>query len=366
MAIQHEVTDTNKREEVSLKQMILKFREWYRYLLTRWLVIGVFCALGGVLGFLYGMFNKPKYAGELTFVLEDGAKGGSGGLASVAGLASQMGISLGGGASIGVFSSDNILEFLKTRLMVEKSLLSPIKINGKEISLADFYIDISGLREQWEDDPKMKGKAFHFPPSEKRGQFSREEDSVLFVLYKEIVKKDLTVNKPDKKTSFISVKTVSPSEVFAKAFTERLVKVAIDFYVDTKVQRSRNSVNVLQAKADSILELMNQKAYSAAETQDLNQNPIRQIARVKSDLVTRDKTVLQAVYAEVLKNLEMSKLSMSQEMPIIQIVDTPIMPLKKEGFRKLVGAALGVFIFGFLTVFILIIRKMISDVMKEA
>lgn len=364
MAIQNEVSASDKREEVSLKQMILKFREWYRYLLTKWMVIGICGLVGGVLGFVYGMINKPKYAGELTFVLEDGSKGG-GGLSAVAGLASQIGLNLGGGSSVGVFTSDNILEFLKTRLMVEKSLLSPVKVNGKEISLADFYVDISGMRDKWKNDPKMKGQDFHFLPSENRATFSREKDSVLGSLYMTIVKKDLTVNKPDKKTSFISVKTVTPNEQFSKMFTERLVKVAIDFYVDTKIQRSRNSVNVLQGKADSILALMNEKAYAAAETQDLNQNPVRQIARVKSDLVTRDKTVLQTIYAEVLKNLELSKLSMAQEMPIIQIVDTPILPLKKEGVRKLTGAVVGAFIIGFLTVLVLVVRKMIRDVMAD-
>lgn len=362
MAIQNELSGSNAREEVSLKQLILKISVWYRYLLSKWLIIGIIAVLGAALGFLYGMFEKPKYAGELTFVLEDGSK--SGGLSSYAGIASQLGVNLGGGGSVGVFSSDNILEFLKTRLMVEKALLSPVDVKGKVISLADFYIDISGMREKWKKDPGNQGKDYHFPPgNDQRTKFSREEDSVLASIYNQIVNKELSVNKPDKKTSFISVKTTSPNEFFAQIFTERLVKVATDFYIATKTQRSTNSVNILQAKADSILKLMNEKTYSAAINRDLNQNPVRQIATVNSELVTRDKTVLQTIYATVVQNLELSKLSMAQEMPIIQIVDRPIMPLKREGVRKLTATIIGGFIAGFLGAIFLIIRKLIKEVM---
>ena len=362
MEIQNEQSGSNAKEEVSLKQLILKISVWYRYLLTKWHIIGIITLLGAALGLLFGLFERPKYAGELTFVLEDGSK--SGGLAAYAGIASQLGVNLGGGGSVGVFSTDNILGFLKTRLMVENALLSPVDIDGKVISLADFYVDISGMREKWRKDPKTKGKDYHFPPSiDQREKFSREEDSVLASLYNQIVNKELTVNKPDKKTSFISVKTTSTNELFAQIFTERLVKVATDFYIATKTQRSSNNVKILQAKADSILKLMNEKTYSAAINRDLNQNPVRQIATVNTELVTRDKTVLQTIYATVVQNLELSKLSMAQEMPIIQIVDRPIMPLKREGIGKLTATIIGGFIASFLAVIFLILRKMIKAVM---
>ncbi len=53
------------------------------------------------------------------------------------------------------------------------------------------------------------------------------------------------------------------------------------------------------------------------------------MASIGSELAMRDKTVLQTMYGEVVKNLEISKIAMAQETPIIQIVDMPILPLEK-------------------------------------
>src|SRR5690606_40670425 len=62
----------------------------------------------------------------------------------------------------------------------------------------------------------------------------------------------------------------------------------------------------------------------------------RQIATVDVELAMRDKQLLQGIYIEVMKNLEVSKLSLLKETPLIQIIDRPILPLRKEspGDRK--------------------------------
>ena len=73
-------------------------------------------------------------------------KGGGGGLGGAMGLASSFGFDLGGGGG-GLFTSSNIIELMKSRLVVEKTLLNPVQIAGKEISLADYYIQINELKE---------------------------------------------------------------------------------------------------------------------------------------------------------------------------------------------------------------------------
>src|SRR3954467_9549239 len=117
-------------EEVSLKELLQKLVEWWRYLLSKWLVIGVFGIIGAGLGLTYALVKKPKYSAELTFVLEENK---SSSLGAYAGLASQFGLDLGGGGGSGIFAGDNILEFLKSRFMVEKALLSPVEVDGKII-----------------------------------------------------------------------------------------------------------------------------------------------------------------------------------------------------------------------------------------
>ncbi|MRG46931.1 lipopolysaccharide biosynthesis protein [Chitinophaga sp. SYP-B3965] len=352
------LTPISQENEVSLKNLIIKMQDWGKYLLFKWKLILLFGILGAGIGLAYAWFKKPKFVAELTFVMEDSK---SNPLAGYSGIASQFGIDIGGGSGGGVFTGDNILEFLRSRLMVEKTLLSPLNVNGKKISLADFYLDITEIRKNWASTSPIKNLSF--PPDADHRNFSRQQDSVLNTIWLSIIKENLQVIKPDKKLSFIAVRCISPDEIFSKVFTERLVKEATDFYVQTKTKRSKINVDKLQEKADSIEELLNRKTYSVAASQDLNRNPGRSVASVNTELASRDKAVLQTMYIEVMKNLEVSRMSMAQEMPIIQVVDSPILPLRKEKLGKLKSLIIGGFISGFLIVLFLMVRKLYKEIM---
>jgi uncharacterized protein involved in exopolysaccharide biosynthesis len=58
------------------------------------------------------------------------------------------------------------------------------------------------------------------------------------------------------------------------------------------------------------------------------------------------------VYAEIVKNLELSKTALAQESPTVQLLDTPEFPLKKNKLSKfkyaLMGFMGGFFILGFI------------------
>lgn len=348
-----------KEDELSLKDLILKIQHWIKYLRRKWILIFLCGFIGGSLGLGYAFLTKSKYTAQLTFALEDSK---SSPLAAYAGLASQFGIDLSGGSGSGVFSGDNILEFLRSRLMIQKTLLSPIMTDGKKQSLANFYIDINNLRESWGKNETLNN--IQFIPGQDRSSFSLQQDSILNEIYKRIIKNNLIVAKPDKKLSFILVQYTSDNEVFSKAFVERLVKEATEFYVATKTQRSKINVSKLQEKADSIEKLLNTKTYSLAASQDMNLNPARNMAAVNTELVTRDKVLLQTMYIEVVKNLELSKIAMNQETPVIQVIDTPILPLEDEKISKLKGLIIGGFLGGFLILCILIGKMLFKEIMS--
>ncbi|WPQ64517.1 lipopolysaccharide biosynthesis protein [Chitinophaga sancti] len=356
----NEVAGKVENEEISLKELILKIQEWWRYLLSKWIVVGIFGLVGSGIGLTFALFSKPKYVGDLTFVLEESSK--PGGLSSYAGVANQLGIdlsSMGGGTS-GLFSGDNVIEFLKSRLMIEKTLLTPINVDGKELSLAEFYIEFNEMRNGW--GPRLSD--IHFPVNPDRKKFTLLQDSILNSMYEMLIRGNLQIAKPDKKLSFIDVQTTSRNELFSKIFTERLVDEATTFYAMMKTRRSKANVDILQRKADSIEILLNRKTYSAAIAQDLNMNPVKSQASVGTELVLRDKVVLQTMFQDVVKNLELSKLTMSQETPIIQIVDTPILPLKKEKLGKTKGGLIGGILGGFLTISVLLVRRIYKKIME--
>lgn len=353
-----ETTITNNGE-ITLKELVAKIVAWLKFLWRKKLLLIGIALLGVGAGFLVAWKTPPSYVANLTFIMDEDE--GSP-LGAYSGLASQFGIDLGGKGQGGLLAGDNIIEFLKTRLIVERALLSPMKFEGKDISLAECYIRYTGMRKLW----KKLEKPFNveFPLNQPRSAFSLDQDSVLNIIQQTIVKKNLVVDKVDKKLSFISVEVKSPLQSFSKAFAESVVHEGISFYMDTKTRRTKTNVDRLQAQADSMKILLNRKAYSTAATQDLNINPARQVAAVSAELAMRDKAILQSMYGEVVRNLEMGKIAMTRETPVIQIIDTPILPLKVDRIGKMKAMIIGGFVAGVLAVMLITIIKFFKIVLN--
>jgi hypothetical protein len=346
--------------EVTLKDVILKFLEWWRFLLSKWKTIVLVGILGAVLGVAYSYIKKPLYVAELSFALDDD-KSSSGGLGAAAGLASQFGIDLGGGSVGGAFNGDNLMELMKSRLMVEKTLLLPVNIGNTQETLAQFYISFTKF---YKSNPGLKNVSFL--PGKDRTEFTLVQDSVLGVFYKNITKANLSVDKEDKKLSIITVKVTSENELFSKYFTELLVKNVSDFYIDTKTKKSSHNVSVLQHQTDSVRKELNSAITGVAATSDVNPNPnpALQIIRVPSQRRQVDVQANIAILTELVKNLELSKMSLRRETPLVQVIDRPILPLEKVKFGRLKGIVFGGFIFSFLATFFLLARRLFGDLLK--
>jgi uncharacterized protein involved in exopolysaccharide biosynthesis len=362
MTNEQEKNDTN--DEVSLKELILKLREWWRYLwIKKWIIITAGIT-GGLLGFGYAFIKKPVYTATTTFVLESGDKGG--GLGQYAGVASMMGIDLGGVGG-GIFQGDNILELYKSRTMLEKTLFSPLDSISK-LSLIERFIEVNDIRKGWEKKPNLKNLVFKVENSSQSlndEKNKRLRDSVIAKVVESIRKNVLSVSKPDKKLNIIKVDTRSFDELFAKRFNEELVKNVNDFYVQTKTKKSLENVAILQHKTDSVRAVMNGAIYSAAAVSDAtpNLNPTRQVQRVAPvQRAQFSAETNKAILSEMLKNLEMGKMALLKETPLIQVIDKPVYPLEKEKKSKILTAIA----FGFFLSMLTIIYLALSRIIKNA
>lgn len=345
-----EPTLPQQEDEISLIELIQKLQSIVRFLWSKWWVILLAGALGGAIGVGYAFFQPIKYISKISFVVED-SKGGGGGLASLAG---QFGFDVGGGGGGSIFSGDNVLLFLKSESLCRETLFSAYDSSGK--TLVDRYAEVMKMKEGWEKDPKIGRIDF--------GNFvdkplPRMQDSLVQGMVSGILKNELLVGKPDKKASFIEVKTTMQDELLSKLFSERLVKIATDNYVESKTRTKALNVAKLQRKADSLAALLNDKTYSAAASQQslVDVNPALRTAPIAAEISSREKTMAATVFAEVVKNLEISKTMLSQETPVIQVVDQSSFPLEKERVGKLSSLMTGGFLAGFLVVLFLLARR---------
>jgi len=314
--------------------------------------------IGAALGLAYSFSSKPIYTATLSFALEDEKSGG--GLGGALGLASSFGFDLGGGGG-SIFTGSNLNELFKSRSMVEQTLLTPVNYNGKAISLAEMYIQENEWRESWENKPQFKN--IQFLPQSKRKDFTRVHDSIMGVMYSDISKTGLSVGQKDKKIAIITIDVNSTNELFAKYFTEALVKNVSDFYVDTKSKKARMNMAILQKQTDSVRGALNGAITGVAVANDntFMLNPALNVRRAPSARRQVDVQANTAILTELVKQSELAKVTLRKETPLIQVIDKPILPLKKEKFGKANGIVLGGILAGFLIIVVLIIRRVFKS-----
>jgi len=337
---------TNTGGEITLREFLGKIGSHGRYITRKWWIVAIFCILGVAGGLAYSVYKKPVYTAICTFVLEDGDKGGA--LGQYAGLASLAGIDIGGGGG-GLFQGDNILELYKSRTMIERTLLSEAEFDGKKELLIDRYVSFNNLLEKWKDDDDIPSINFQGDPD----KFNRKQDSIITDLVWKFNKKNLVVSKLDKKLSIIVVQVSGKDELFDQQFTKKLVETVNKFYVQTKTKKSVQNVVVLQHQADSVKAVLNSSIGGVASAIDAapNANPQLLSLRVPSQRKQIDVQASTEVYAEVVKNLEIAKISLREDVPLIQLIDQPVLPLENDHIRKPKAMVLG-FIFGFLLIII--------------
>lgn len=324
------MTNTQKEDYYTQSEILFHFKQFKGFVFKKWWVLGLSIIVGGVIGFYFYNKQQPKYKAETTFILEEKSSGGGG----LSGLAAQFGINVGGLSGGSMFSGDNILNILTSKKVVEEVLLSRVNEKGyNNKTLADIYLDYTGIRKGWQKNDAFK--SFNFNTSLEK--MSPIQDSILNNIYSSLIKKDLQAERTSKGGTIIKVKATAGDCAFARIITERLAEQASKLYLDVKTSNAQANIQMLQRRSDSLLSLLNRKSYTAAVSQPLDFNPGVKAAIVPVEIATRDKTVLATLYAEVTKSLEMSKLMLSQQTPVIQILDRPSMLLddNKKGLAFL-------------------------------
>lgn len=348
-----------ENDEISLRELLQKAKNWYVYLLSKWKIIILAGIIGGLLGVTYAFYKQPIYTATLSFALED-EKGSGGGLGSALGLASSFGLDLGGSGG-GIFTGSNLTELFKSRSMVEKTLLSPVNLNGKQISLAEMYIQENGWRGNWNRDPQLS--KIEFLPNANRKNFTRKQDSIMGKMYQNLSTSGLSVGQKDKKVAIVNIDVSSTNELFSKYFCEALAKQVGTFYVETKSRKARINMAILERQVDSIRGELNGAITGVAIANDntFNLNPALNVRRAPSARRQVDVQANTAILTELVKQSELAKVTLRKETPLIQVIDRPILPLAKERIGKIKGFITGSFLVGILAVFILIFRKFLRD-----
>lgn len=352
--------EVNINNEISLKTIISIIKDWLKYIKSFILKILLISLIGGCIGFFYAFTKSIEYSAKTTFILEEGKSMGSG-LGGLASLAGQFGVDVGNVSGGGLLSGDNILFYFKSPSLAREVLLSKFD-SLTNLTIADVYINEYDFGKKWAKNKKI-GKV-SFINKDNKINFSRLQDSLIQVLSEHIIEHNFTVSKVDKKAGFIDVVVTMNDELLAKKYCERIVQRVVEKYIGIKIQRQRATVEKLQSRVDSIATLLGKKTFIGASLQNssstMDINPLYKTqTNVEIESTIRDKTLLATIFASVTQNLEIAKFTLSQETPVIQIVDAPLLPLKQLKTSKLLYSLFGFLAFFLFTLVYIVLRRIV-------
>ncbi len=327
----------NNREstdELSLLKIIDTIKPVVRTLRVESKRISLIFALAFLIGFVYSYYFKTVlYKSELTFAIEDNTGSSANPLSGALGLASSIGLDIGGGSS-SMFASSNLIELFKSKRVVTDALLKTFSSSNK-LTYADYFIHHS-KEGAGNRDVAIKNKISYI--NYKLGE-NKLADSLLMILHKYIITQSLNVNQLDRKISIIKVSFTFSDESFAKMFCETLVNEISTFYIETRSKKAKQNVEILERQVDSVRSELNNALAGVAQANDntFNLNSALNINRVPSSRRQIDVQANTAILTELVKNLELGRLALRKETPLIQIVDNPNFPLERIGQKKIIS-----------------------------
>lgn len=309
---------------LSPKLIILQLQSAWRFLLSKWLIVLVIAISAGAIGAIIASYKKTTIKAEVTFAVDEGINRQDHSTFSL--FSEQLGLApIDGG--IVFTNAGNIVELLKSRLLIEKTLRNSIEINRKKILFADFFLDSLDYRSKWiGNNQSIK---LNFSSTKKNDSELLLENGLIANMYKVLVSKMIVVAQKSKGTSIVSVSCTTENELFSKHFLEALINEVIRFYIDSKTARARQNLMIIEKRTDSVKNAYVGAAYGRAQFVDADINLVRESVSVPGEKKQTDVQILRAAYIDLSRNLESAKTSLMNETPLIQIIDTPILPLDR-------------------------------------
>ena len=341
--------------EIELKDILRKFSEYRIFLWNKKYRIILSVILFSFLSFLVSHFFQEEYKAELTFIVDGGNDRGtmSGGLS---GIASQFGFDLGGNSGT-TFTQDNIIELLKSREVVSSVLLKESNVAGKKDLLIEHYLNINDLREDLIYENKLVNSF--------REKLTLHHDSIINLVWLDMIENRIGVKFQSDDASILKLSYISYSQEFAKCMVEELIIRMGIMYTEHRTSQANNTLNFLSDRADSVFNELQISEKAFARTKDINQRIIKASGRLKELQLMREVEVLNTMYLEIIKNLEISKLTLLNNTPIINVIDRPTLPLEDTNMSAVLLVLLGGILGGFFSVMFFVFQKLFRDSLKE-
>lgn len=344
-------------DEITLRELILKLREFWWEILRYWWVLVLLAAIGAAVLAVRIYLKESVYKADMTFMMNTEESRNN-----LGGLLGQFGFT---GSSSGV-SLDKIVKLSQSMRIVQSVLMRRAEINGKEDFFANHLLDAYNYQELWKDS-YLNG--FYFT-HDSIPAFSLLENRALKALYVRMVGNSnidpVVRTSYDKLTNVLTITAESPSEELSLALVDAMYDVLEKFYVRQTIQPQQQTYNKIKTRVDSLRERLTSLEFSLANFNDSSYGTYAASSQVQRSRLQRDLNITAVAYGEAIKNMEIASFSMDNAKPIFQVIDRPFPPLSASKGSLLIAIVLGSIVGIILGIVLVVSRKVFRDVMQEA
>ena len=332
-------------DEIDIMELVRKvLREWK--LVLKW------CGVAVLVGLVVAFSIPKEYSSSALMASEKQGAASGGGLSSLASLA---GINLGGITSgSDAFYPDLYPDVVSSTPFVVDLFSVPVEFKYKgETMSSDLYTYLKEYTKSpwWNAVMQLPFKVLGWGIGLIRGE---EED---VEGYAELNPKELTLEQEkiakaireivtvsvDKKTSMITIATMTQDPHVAATVTEVVMERLQEFIASYRTDKSRHDLEYFQQLYDESKEEYYAAQQRYARYSDANQGVVLQSVRTESERLQNEMNLAYQLYNSCAQQLQVAKATVQKETPVCTVLEPPTVPTKRAKPSKV--TILFVFIF---------------------
>ena len=292
-----------------IEQLVIIFRN-IKFIIKKYLILFLILILCGLAYTAYEIINKETdYKAAIVFILQDDAEESS---ATNLDPLSNYFLSRSTSQAINLEKLDEITfsQKLLTNLMFNKCIIS-----GKEDYLINHILSIY-----------YNHTSSYFTSFRGLNGLSRNEYRVFSTTVNDI-RRSTSISQ--KKSGAFVIALELKNEELTKVTTELLYQNLSNFYIDKTTEKAQSNYLFLRNRLDSVRNMLYSSEYQVANFEDRARNLLLQTARVPQTRQIRNTQFYQALYGELIKSFERSKVTLNNITPVFQILSRPYYPLSE-------------------------------------
>jgi hypothetical protein len=180
------------------------------------------------------------------------------------------------------------------------------------------------------------------------------------VIYNNIIENNLVVTY-DAASPFNTATFNTRNMDFSRNAMKRLIDISSTYYMDNLYQLGKGNLGLADHRLDSIANALRKTDYSVASIKDITNNLIQQKGALDLTAAERNQALLNTQFTAAVNNLELAKVTLLPNAPILQVIDDPTFSTALSFVSVIVALIVGAIIGLFFGSIYLLVSRLVKE-----